>query len=65
MEVTQSVSAWLTPNSRISPDEITEYGELLPIMDLAGGKFSELINAVTAYAEAGKAAGHLAHPTAG
>ena len=49
----------------ISPDEITEDGELLPIMDLADGKFSELIDAVTACAKAGKAAGHLAHPTAG
>lgn len=32
---------------------VTEDGELLPIMDLAGDKFSELINAVTAYAKAG------------
>lgn len=32
----------------------TEDGELLPIMDLAGLKFSELINAITAHNKAGK-----------
>ena len=31
----------------------TEDGDLLPIMDVAGDKFNELINAVTAYNKAG------------
>jgi len=31
----------------------TEEGDLLPIMDVAGARFSELINAVTAHQKAG------------
>ncbi|MDD2663986.1 MAG: hypothetical protein PHD19_09515 [Dechloromonas sp.] len=33
----------------------TDEGDLLPIMDVAGTKFSELINAVTAHNKAGHA----------
>ena len=33
----------------------TEYGDLIPIMDVAGLKFSELIQAVTAHNKPGAA----------
>ena len=32
----------------------TEEGDLVPIMDAAGEKFSELINAVTSHQKAGR-----------